>query len=234
MPVSLHRLDSIASLTDCVARRVAEAIGSSARAGPVSVVVTGGSTPRAYYPPIARLELPWDRVWITLSDERWVAADDAESNERLVRETLLRDRARTAHFVPLKNDAETAAAGLLRTAAALRAIVHPYALVVLGVGADSHIASLFPGADGLDAALADDAPLACAALAPPPGVLPALPRVTMTLRELLDSQRIVLAARGADKLQVIEQALAGRWPARTPLYELALRAHQPVDLYWCP
>jgi 6-phosphogluconolactonase len=173
-------------------------------------------------------------VWLTLSDERWVEPTHPDSNEGLVRERLLQDRAAAAHFVPLKSDAATARAGVETAAARLCELPHPYDVALLGVGGDAHIASLFPGAAGIDAALAEDNADPCAAIDPPPGVTPALPRITLTLAELMRSTRVVLAARGADKLAAVERAAAGGWPLRSPIFELARRARPPVDFHWCP
>ncbi len=231
--ITLHRLPDRAALAGAVAAAFEQAVRSAVAArGSAVIVVTGGSTPRAYYPAIAALDLPWSRVTLTLSDERWVGPDHAESNQRLVTEMLLTGPAAAARLVPLTNEAADPYAGCDASARALRALPHPYDLVLLGLGGDSHIASLFPGAVEFDHGISSDAP--CFAVTPPAGVTPALPRLSLTLHELLSSRRIVLAASGADKLAAFEQALAGRWPLPSPIPHLAQRARQPVDFYWTP
>ncbi len=224
---------------DAMARAIAQAVRAAIESGiarrpAASLVVTGGSTPKSYCPRIAALDLPWHRVWLTLSDERWVEPTHADSNERLVRTLLLRNRAAAAHFVPLKSSAATPQAGADLACTRLRELPHPYDLVLLGVGADSHVASLFPGADGLDDALATGQTRPCVAIVPPPTARPAVPRLTLTLAELQRSSRIVLAARGADKLAAFEQAASGHWPSRSPIAELACRDGPPVDFHWSP
>ena len=107
-------------------------------------------------------------------------------------------------------------------------------LVLLGMGADSHIASLFPGASGVEAALAPvNAQWCCTAL-PPPGVEPALPRLSLTLATLMDSRRIVIMATGAAKLAAFEQAALGDWPLPSPVHALAVHARAPLDFIWSP
>jgi 6-phosphogluconolactonase len=233
--IVVHRHGDEHALAQAVARAVRMAIEDAiGQRETASLVVTGGSTPKAYYPLLATLDVPWDRVWLTLSDERWVEPSHAESNERLVRDLLLRERAAAARFLPLKTHALTPEQGATDLASRLAALPHPYDLVLLGVGADSHIASLFPGAAGVDAALADDNPRHCVAITPPPEVRPALPRLSLTLAELKRSLRILIAARGDDKLAAVERAAGGLWPTRSPIAELAQRDGPPVEFHWCP
>jgi 6-phosphogluconolactonase/glucosamine-6-phosphate isomerase/deaminase len=65
-------------------------------------------------------------------------------------------------------------------------------------------------------------------------VHPALPRLSLTLAELKRSLRILIAARGDDKLAAVERAAGGRWPTRSPIAELAQHDGPPVDFHWCP
>lgn len=229
----LREHDGLPRLAEAVAAAVREALGGALRerAG-ASLVVPGGSTPRAYLPAVAALELPWSRVAVTLSDERRVPPDDPHSNERLVRERLLRGPAAAARFVPLylPGEADPVAAA----AARLATLPRPFDLVLLGLGTDGHVASLFPGAAGVEAALDPARPETCVALEPPDGIEPALPRLSLTLAALLDSRRILVAAQGADKRAAFERALQGGGPQPAPLPALAARAAQSIDFFWCP
>ena len=223
--------ESPLELADAVAAAVREAVltGLRARAA-ASLVVAGGSTPRAYLPRVAALDMPWPRVSVTLSDERLVPPEDPHSNERLVRECLLREGAAAARFVPLRAEGDAdAAAG---AAARLATLPRPFDLVLLGLGTDSHVASLFPGADGVAAALEPDGADDCVQLAPPRGIEPALPRVSLTVRALLDSRRILIAAQGLDKRAAFERAALGHWPQPSPLHALVRHAAQPVEFVW--
>lgn len=220
-------------LAEAVAAAVREALTRALRErASASLVVPGGSTPRAYLPAVAALELPWSRVAVTLSDERRVPPDDPHSNERLVRERLLQGPAAAARFVPLHVPGEVDPAAT--AAARLAPVPRPFDLVLLGLGTDGHVASLFPGAAGVEAALDPARPETCVALEPPVGSEPALPRLSLTLAALLDSRRILVAAQGADKRVAFERALHGGGPQPAPLPALAARAAQPIDFFWCP
>lgn len=230
----LRVLDSPEAFAQAVTAAVGEAVTAAVRErGMASLVVTGGSSPRLYYPLMAALDLPWSRVHITLSDERQVPARHPESNERLVRELLLQDHAAAAHFTPLYCGDESGQAGVAGATQRLKGMPRPFDLVLLGLGDDSHLASLFPGALGVEAALDPDSSAVVCTMTPPPGVKPALPRLSLTLAALLDSRRVLIAAQGREKRDVFERAARGHWPLPSPLHALARYARQPVDFFWC-
>ena len=232
-PPRLLAYPSPARLAEAVAAAVREALESALRErGAASLVVPGGPTPRAYFPRLAALELPWERVVVTLSDERRVPGGDARSNERLVRERLLQGRAAAARFVPLQasGDADPVAGANAR----LASVPRPFDLVLLGLGADGHVASLFPGAAGLATALDPARREDCVAIEPPRGIEPAVGRVSLTLAALLASRRILIAAQGEDKRTAWERALRGEGPRPAPVPALAAHAAAPIDFLWCP
>src|SRR5450432_2554682 len=78
--------------------------------GPRRLLVTGGRGPGPVYDRLARTDLDWARVTVTLSDDRFVGSDSPDSNERLIRRRLLQDHAVAARLVPLKGAGPTPAA----------------------------------------------------------------------------------------------------------------------------
>jgi 6-phosphogluconolactonase len=133
---------------------LAEAIAAR---GIASLIVSGGATPGPLFAQLSHEALEWDRVWIGLTDERWVDAADDQSNERLVRDRLLQANASQAHFVGLKNPAATPESGVDWAWRAMKRLPRPYDVVVLGMGSDGHFASLVPHSLGLPRALDADA-----------------------------------------------------------------------------
>ncbi len=173
--------------------------------GMASLVVSGGSTPVPLFARLSQADLDWGRVSITLADERWVPTDDTASNEKLIRETLLVERAASATFVSLYREGQSPAEALADIEAAVAAIPRPFSVVILGMGADGHTASLFPDAPDVQQALAtqNDANVAIMKPASQPQT-----RITLTRAALLDSAQRILHITGVDKRMVLEGALA--------------------------
>jgi len=213
-------------LADRVAGWLTAALAQRPRA---SLAVSGGRTPVGFFEALSERALAWERVDVTLVDERWVSAVHADSNERLVREHLLRRQASGAGFVPLKVDAATPSEGQSRCERQLRTLAWPLDVVVLGMGNDGHTASLFPGAPELEAAMLPGSPALCAAMAPTQA---AHQRMTLTYPALASARHRALHLVGEDKLDTLARALARpeSWQ------EMPVRAFlaSGLTLFWSP
>lgn len=178
------------------AAAVAEMFVGSA---PVKVALAGGSTPTTTYELLARSDHPWDRTDVFLTDERCVPIDNSQSNYRMLQVSLGSTAARI-HPIDTSLPPEEAAAQYAKELSPFL----PLDFVLLGVGADGHTASLFPGAD----------------LDPGEDVVTAwskesgLWRVTLTAGPLLGARQVVYLVTGAEKTLVVERMLRGdRIPA---------------------
>ncbi|WP_298918267.1 6-phosphogluconolactonase [uncultured Roseobacter sp.] len=126
-----------------------------------SFAVPGGTTPGPVFDAMSSVEIDWSRVHVMLTDERWVPEDHARSNAGLVKARLLTGHAAKAQFVSFYRDGMTAQEAAPEISAMLTDQV-PISVLLLGMGADMHTASLFPGAPELEGAMHRDAPLVCA------------------------------------------------------------------------
>ncbi|WP_163558675.1 6-phosphogluconolactonase [Halomonas sp. NO4] len=220
-----------ASPRDKLASQLAEAAAEALRTDLANgeralLVVSGGSTPVPFFQALSGAKLPWERVEVTLADERWVAEDDAQSNARLVREHLLQGPAAAATFVPLTTADDTPEQGVAEVTERLERLAWPASLVVLGMGGDGHTASLFPDSQELALALATaEAAVAVRTPSQPQ------PRLTLSADRLHQARRHVLHITGDDKRAVLAQALAG-----DDSRELPIRAFLscPLAVYWAP
>jgi 6-phosphogluconolactonase len=225
-----NRTAMVSALADTIANCLLSAIDSR---GEASLIVSGGSTPKILFGVLASMALPWNKVTISLTDERWVDPASEDSNEYLVRTTLLVRNAAAAKFVTLKNNRATPVEGEDCCEAALGAISSPFDMVLLGMGDDGHTASLFPYTADLKAALDMNSGRQCKAITP--RELPAhapYPRLTMTLPRLLNSRRIVLLLNGQSKLDVYNEALAGDDVSVMPVRAILKQTVTPVITYW--
>ncbi|SEM67989.1 6-phosphogluconolactonase [Nitrosomonas marina] len=190
-----------------------------------SLVVPGGSTPRAYLPALAAQTLPWHRIAITLSDERWVDTGLHDSNEHLVRACLLKRLNVQPHFTGLKTPHDTPAAAIPEIEQRLKTLPQPFTLTVLGLGEDGHIASLFPGLElhkttGVSTSR-------CIAVSPP---LAPSHRISLSLDALANSAQIALVVTGKSKRQLLDRIENVADPA-IPLVWLLQRARTPVAVF---
>ncbi|GAB4541617.1 MAG: 6-phosphogluconolactonase [Ruegeria sp.] len=169
----------------------------------VALAVPGGTTPGPIFDNLCAADLDWDRVRVLPTDERCVPAESDRSNERLIRERLLTNRAAAAEFVPLFIPGKSPE-DILPEIEALIAPVLPLSVLVLGMGDDMHTASLFPGMAGLDAALDGDAPpLAVARPQSQPE-----PRITLTAPVLNGALSKHLVIFGPKKRDALERAMS--------------------------
>jgi 6-phosphogluconolactonase len=227
-----HRFAQAATLTQALAARIAEALQGGLAAGRgASLAVPGGHTPIALFERLSGAPLDWDSVWVTLTDERWVEVTSASSNEALVRTHLLRDAAASAQFVGLKSagtDVRTAASTSWSKVAE---IPRPFDFMLLGMGDDGHVASLFPESPGLAAALDLSQPPGCVAMHAP--VAPH-GRISLNLRALLDSRQIVLLIEGEAKWDTLQRARMHGAASEMPVRALLQQQNVPVSVYWSP
>jgi len=232
-----RRFEDRSALARGAAGRLADALRAALAGGArASLAVSGGSTPGPMHGFLSEAGLAWERVDVTLADERWVSGDHAASNARGVRDALLRGAAAAARFHPLFTGHETPEEGVEACAAAIRKLPRPFAAVALGVGEDGHTASLFPGAPGLAAALDPDGAALCAAMrpAPPPAGAP-FARMTLTLRALCEARLILILVAGEAKRAIVEQACdPGAGVLKLPIAAVLRQRRAPVEIFWAP
>jgi 6-phosphogluconolactonase len=225
--------DSLDELAEAVAGDVGFIVESAIDARDASLIaVPGGKTGPAVYRKLSEQKLQWKKVTVIPTDDRLVAVDDDLSNVRELARAFLPLGARV---VPLTS----AAADNYKLAgnaadARLQDLPWPPDLVWLGMGADGHTASIFPGAD-LQSAL--DAPRARRAVGIMPDPLPKeapVARVTLTRASILSARTVLITITGQEKREVLEKAIADGHSSKLPIGRVLAEAEQPIDIHWGP
>ena len=190
----------------------------------VSFAVPGGTTPGPIFDMLSTIPLAWERVHIMLTDERWVPQDHPMSNTQLIHDRLITNRAADAHFVPFFQQGMSATEGCSATAATLHNYM-PLSILMLGMGADMHTASLFPGAAGQAEAMADDAPLLCPIKAADQDI----ERVTLPAHALNGALNKHLVIFGDEKRAALDRAI------HLPAMEAPIGAVlSGTEIHWAP
>ena len=215
------------SLDQALAAHVASRLQAGiAERGTAYLVVSGGSTPIKLFSILAAADIEWGRVVVLLADERWVAVDHEDSNERLVRETLLTGKAQSAQFLsllPTPGDEITNIAGV----STLLGSLPRFDVVLLGMGEDAHTASLFPCAAALEEGLTTEQ----GALITRPRNAPHQ-RVSMSKRRLQATEHGVIHIVGDNKKAVLELAKKSKDEMRYPIS--AFLGPAGFDCWWAP
>jgi len=189
------------------ARIVAERLVEQARAGG-HVVLTGGSTPRLAYELAADLEPDWSRVEVWWGDERCVSPEDERSNYRLTKEALLNRLEQQPLQTHRMRGELGPEAGAKEYEDELDG-VGVFDVVLVGLGPDGHVASLFPNLPALE--IADRDAVGSAA-----GYEPFVDRITLTFPRLCSTSELVFLVTGENKADAVARALVGEPSPETP------------------
>ena len=213
-----------------LARRIGERLRMAVcRRAVASLILSGGRSPLGLFHTLRLLPVPWCLVTIVPSDERWVPVEDEESNEGMMRRELLSGEPGFAHFVSLYRRGRSPAESLPTLRACLAEVPRPFDSVVVGMGDDGHTASLFPDSPDIGNALHSDAECVVQQV---PGAYH--PRVSLTVRSLLDAREVNLLFFGARKRAVYEASLRPGPLEEYPVRALVQQPQVPVNVYWAP
>jgi 6-phosphogluconolactonase len=176
------------------------------------VVLTGGSTPQAAYERVAELRSDWSGAELWFTDERCVAPDHEQSNYRMAERALL-ERVEGARAHRMKGELgprEGAADYEDQLRDAFGDELPELDFVLLGLGPDAHVCSLFPGDDALGERERSVVGVET------PGMAPLVPRITLTLPVVNAARQVVFLVSGEDKSGAMARVFSGRPDPRAP------------------
>lgn len=229
---TVRRFQDAPGLTSHLADAISADLRRAVEArGLASLVVSGGRSPVPLFEKLRVQALDWAHVCVGLVDERWVEPNDPDSNEKLVRDNLLKGAAAAARFAGLKNAAPSPDLGAVSAWETYARVPRPFDVTVLGMGDDGHTASLFPGSPNLNSALNPTAIAGCVGMWSP---TPPQARISLNLSALLDSRRIVLFIVGEEKWRTYLRACEPGPAEDMPVRAVLRQQRAPVEVVWAP
>lgn len=232
MTVEIESFPTVETWAQSIAGRIEETMGAAVIAnGKALFAGPGGSTPSPVYARLAQADIGWDRIAVTLVDERYVPETSPESNARLIKDVLLHGPAAQARFIPLYTSQITVDRAAAVAAHALADAGGRFDAVLLGMGEDGHICSMFPESPTLKTLLTPT--LKPNVLGVPhgrDGMAPSLERISINLPYLMAAGRVILGLKGRAKLEVFEREALGD-PKTQPIAAL-IAAKVPLEVVW--
>ncbi|GGY45667.1 6-phosphogluconolactonase [Parvularcula lutaonensis] len=209
------------ALYEEAASRIASALTAAvSEHGKGHAALAGGSTPKPIYERMGRDgTVPWDKVVLTLTDERMAPPGDPASNEAMIRKALEGGPGENATLVPLFEETD----GL-----------PDQDIILLGMGTDGHFASLFPGAKELAEGLADKAPPVLKVVPDPLPAHAPFPRLSLSLPAILSAGEIIIAITGEEKRSVLDRAREDGPVEELPVRALLRSDHPNITFFWAP
>lgn len=207
-------------------RIIAEILNAIHIKGKAYLAFSGGNTPKKMFEKLSNVDIPWNKVIITLVDERWVETYDIKSNENLLTQYLLQNHAKMAQFISLKNAAIRASDGVKITQNRLKAI-ETFDVVILGMGDDAHTASFFPHATELKTAF-DTTERCCASTA----TVEPYERMTLSRKFLLTTKTLILHIEGKNKKEVFDKACQNHDMFSMPIISMMQQEKPILEVYY--
>lgn len=222
--MQLHKYNSqqeqVAALAEEISQKLQNIISQK---GQAVLAVSGGKSPIKLFTELSRKELQWDKVTITLVDERFLATDHEDSNENLVRKNLLINNAEHAFFIGLvttRNIISSTANANLQTS--------DIDIAILGMGEDGHTASIFPCCDEVNRIL--DTQLTTEKYVITNPKTANYQRIGLSLSGILSIQYIFVSLNGDKKLNIINEASQKETKQYPISYVLA--GHKDTQVFW--
>jgi 6-phosphogluconolactonase len=214
-----------ATLSQNIARELQQAIDKRGRA---SLIVSGGNTPKPLFEKLSQIEIAWEKVTVGLCDERWLEPSDDDSNEKLVKTHLLQNRASKARFVGMYTQAKSAKEAEEECSQRIREQLFPFDVLLLGMGNDGHIASLFPDNEKLEEAFDLERKTLCVAIAPDSA--PHM-RMSLTLGAIVSAEHLYLHFEGVEKLALYYEAIEENDRHKMPVCAVLHQEIKDVEVY---
>jgi 6-phosphogluconolactonase len=221
----LEQKELIDTLSSKIIDNLQEAI---LKKGSASLLVSGGSTPKPLFEKLSSFNIPWEKIKVALCDERWIDKNHKDSNEKLVRDSLLVNFAEKATFISMYQeyidieDAQDVCSNIYEKE------LFPFDVLILGMGNDGHTASLFPNNIKLKEALETTKGF-CICMKPDTAPYE---RMSLTKTAILSATNIYLHFEGVEKQDVYKKVLEGASSNDMPVSAILNQDKKKIEVYY--
>ena len=212
----------VTELTSRISHLLESAIETNHKA---TILLSGGTTPIPLYHKLSQCNIEWNKVDIGLVDERFVLQDNSFSNEKMIRNTLIKNKAKNARFTGMIWDANYEM-NLKMANEAYKTFLNPD-LLILGMGNDGHTASLFPNDMSSSISINENQPALSNTFAPNEPKR----RITLNKSFICSSQKTYLLIQGKEKASIVQGAVDNQYPIRqfmSNIQEIYLSNNEPL------
>jgi len=178
------------------------------------LLLSGGNTPRGVYSKLSRADIDWEKVQIGLVDERFVENESKLSNEKMIRDVLIQNKASKAKLIGMLFDSDYQKN--LEVAKSQYKEFKNADLVILGMGNDGHTASIFPNDKSSEMACSNDRANLANTNAPDHPVH----RITLNRKFICEANEVILMITGHDKGLIFENSMINNYPIRHFIYKI--------------
>lgn len=226
MKAQIRKFENSTQLNEEFSQEIADKLQAGINTnGSATLLVSGGNTPKPMFLMLSNKDIEWNKVNIALVDDRWVELSDAASNEAMVNNALLINKASVANFVGMKTEHKNAFDAVSEVSNKFNDFKRPFDVVILGMGEDGHTASIFPCCAQLDEALTTDKDI----MATEPTTAPHQ-RMTFTKSALLNSKQLYLHLVGESKEAVLLNVAAGDDEKQAPIRAFLNQSNVPMSV----
>ena len=213
------------NLANIVASLLQKAVISRGKA---TLAVSGGSTPKDFFSELSKKALDWEKITVTLVDERWLEESHPDSNTNLVKSHLLVNEAVQANFFSIVREQTLTNELTQQISDEAANNILPIDVAILGMGTDGHTASIFPCSEQVAVALSENTKQALLAVEP---TTAPYQRISFSFNALRQSKHLFLHITGENKREVMEQALKAK-PLEKPISAFLNHSDIQTQVYW--
>ncbi|MCF6173515.1 MAG: 6-phosphogluconolactonase [Campylobacteraceae bacterium] len=228
--VNFHKFANPDELASNLAQEICKILSQKIdKKGKATLVLSGGNTPKKLFLKLNDCDIEWDKVTISLCDERWVDNKSSDSNENLVKIYLLKNKAEKAKFIGMYQQNKTIEDAKENFEKIIKEKLEPFDVIVLGMGIDGHTASLFPNNQNFKEAFGLENPNSTL-IVNQKNIK--FQRLSLTRAAILKSKYIFIHFEGKKKLDIYNLALKTKDISQYPINSILNQNLKNVEVYF--